>query len=317
MPGPRSDSAGARPSFPVAAAAHLPDAFRPPKTPRHKDALLHEQQQTPTRAPGRPVGTGLPTSPTVPTEPAASSVDAETSTPPTSTAHLAAGAPANRQDPAFPQGQRQAAAEAASTPHRATTMSASTSSRTARAAPADTRRARPESVPAGGTSVKQARKPVPKRLNDFRLLHSTKSAFDVASRGVIKDNRVFFQLSADHKARTTDYWVTRELINSFLNNQGSDARIVTVDAMKSGLALLPTRTSKISDILQHAASIKTLFKADDVTQRKPAIIRVINNVPVRVSGDLVIGTEDEDTAFLQREIELALDAVLACPRRRM
>ncbi|KAL9938195.1 hypothetical protein V8E36_002818, partial [Tilletia maclaganii] len=262
MPGPRSDSAGARPSLPVVAAAHLPGAFRPPKTPvrdlgvrtasqvtpltgpsrkRHKDALLQEQQQTPTRAPGRPVGTGLPTSPTIPTEPAATPLLHPPPIP----------LPAHPPTGKIPPFRKANAKLQLKQPRRRLAI---------------------RRLPAGGRSVKQARKPLPKRLNDFRLLHSTNSAFDVASRGGIKDNRVFLQLSADHKARTTDYWVTRELINSFLNNQGSDARIATVDAVKSGLALSPTRTSKISDILQHAAGIKTLFKAEDVTQRKPAII---------------------------------------------
>ncbi|KAL9939777.1 hypothetical protein V8E36_001594, partial [Tilletia maclaganii] len=263
MPGPRSDSAGARPSFPVAAAAHLPGAFRPPKTPvrdlgvrtashvtpltgpsrkRHKDALLHEQQQTPTRAPGPPVGTGLPTSPT----------QVQWTQKPAPLLHPPPiPLPAHPPTGEIPPFRKASAKLQLKQPRRRLAL---------------------RRFPAGGKSVKQARKPFPKRLNDFRLLHSTNSAFDVASRGGIKDNRVFLQLSADHKARTTDYWVTRELINSFLNNQGSDARIATVDAVKSGLALSPTRTSKISDILQHAASIKTLFKADDVTQRKPAII---------------------------------------------
>ncbi|CAD6921002.1 unnamed protein product [Tilletia controversa] len=145
-----------------------------------------------------------------------------------------------------------------------------------------------------------------------RLLSSTTSnAFDVAARGGIQDNRIFVKLPEDHaarKAETERFWRLRDTISTGLSRVGFTDAVSSVDAVKTGLALTLTRGCKTSEVMQHADFLKRLLEADDVVTRKPAILRVVGNVPVRVGGPVV---DAKNGSSLEREIAIALNAKLS------
>ncbi|KAE8210832.1 hypothetical protein CF319_g9385 [Tilletia indica] len=177
----------------------------------------------------------------------------------------------------------------------------------------------PIAAPPRSPSTRPGKTRIPERLKGYALLGASASAFDVASRGGIKDKRVFVLLPEAHPARSEDYWTVRDRINQMFLELGSDSHVASVDVVKTGLALTPRRRSSADELMQHADDLKRLFDATDVTPRIPAIIRVITGVPVFISSnetgtDTMITT---DHPFLEHEIKMALDAPLVCPPRRM
>ncbi|KAE8214881.1 hypothetical protein CF319_g9056 [Tilletia indica] len=128
-------------------------------------------------------------------------------------------------------------------------------------------------------------------------------------------NTFFAILPEDHPTRFKPYWDVRDAANDALVDVGAVGRIATADPVKTGFALTLTRTSKIKEVLRHAEAIKIALGADEVALRKSSITMVISDVPVRVAGSSS-PISDLDP-FLADEIELALDAKLACPPRRM
>ncbi|KAE8271047.1 hypothetical protein A4X09_0g1302 [Tilletia walkeri] len=291
----RAPAASARPKPQGAAAVRFSNASDPPSTPvrdlrvrtasqvtpltgnlqkRQRDTLLSEQQQSPTRTPA----------------PRAS-----------------AESPSHHLPVPGSAAPRTTVAAAATSPLRAQGTASARS-------PADEHLAHPKPNSASGPAAKSRKKPPSKRLHDYRLLSSpSTSAFDVAARGGLKDNGVFVILAEDDPTRVKPYWEIRNSVNDALADVGSVGRVATVDPVKTGLALTLTRTSKTQEVLQHAEAIKLALTAEQVTLRKPAIIMVLADIPVRVN-DIVV---EDDDPFLQEEIELALDARLACPPRRL
>ncbi|KAE8244195.1 hypothetical protein A4X13_0g6769 [Tilletia indica] len=326
MSNSRERIASARSNPSLEAGSRLPGAPNPPSTPlrdlfgvhaasqvtplsgitrkRQKDALLIEKQQTSARSSLRRASASGQHTNTLASDVAAPSKTANNPfslTPPTSSFQPMVQAP-QQLDITAPENQAAAAAAAASSPApgaapELTSRAQNTSNLTG------TRTAYTTNAP-GSTSRNQSRKPkVSERLREYRLLSSSHSnAFDVAVRGGLKDDRVFVRLND-----------TQHQVDDILSNAGSSSRIATVDVTKTGFALTPTRTSKSTDIMLHAKAIKTSLKADEVDLRRPALIRILSDVPVKASGLTVV---DDDPFFLQ-EIELALYAKLVAPPRRM